>query len=320
LLPRPIRTLVAILATLGLVAAISAIPAAAATCAAAASTANEVVTDDVSLSFDGEFTCTDADDPGTWSITVNVTNDSDAEVTISTVELSQVTPSLQADAAAAAAAVTSDTLPLTLAAGAAGFFDVAGDYTLAQVGAGSLLNVHLRASGTAAGDPFALGVNVHLLGPGVQLDEAQAEADAEAQVQAQGGAAIAIERRQDGQPDWLPGPPPWVLELIASLHPDGLAWGTPDFAAAWGGEAGAGGSAGATASDGAAAAGGAAAGAGSAAEAGRPSSVERPTQGAASGTAGAEVGASADADAGATVEISAGASGQVIVAPLGGRP
>ena len=304
MLPRPMRTLVAILATLGLVAAISAIPAAAQTCAAAASTATELVTDDASVSFDAEFTCTDAPDSGDWSASVQVTNDSDTEVTLSTVDLARLTPAVQADAGAAAdSTVVASGLPLPLAAGAAGSFDISGEYSLAQVGAGALLNVHLRATGTTGDDaPFALGINVHLLAPGVELEDADAEAD--------------VEVAAEGRPEWAPGPPPWVQVLLAGRFIDGYPWGTDDFPPVAGADVAAGASAGA----------GAAAAGGATVDIDPPAQVQLPAQagaGAAAGAAaGGAAGADADSDAGAdaTVEISAGASGQVIVSPIGGRP
>ena len=311
MLPRPMRTLVAVLATLGLALAISAVPAAAVTCAATGS-ATEDVAQGLTLTFDGDFACADAADSGEWSITVNVTNDSDTELTISAVTLSHITPSLQADAASAAAATADATgLPLTLAAGAAGSFDVSGDYTLAQVGAGGLLNVHLRATGTTGEEgPFTLGINVHLLGPGVELDDADAEAGAGA------GAGVAV----GGAPDWVPGPPSWVRDLLADLFAGTFPWGTDDFPPAVGAGAGAGASTDATAQ--------AAGGVDGSAGATLPAHVTLPAGAAASGAAAAESDAEADADAdsdagaaaGVRIGVGAGASGEAIVPPIGGRP
>jgi hypothetical protein len=298
------RTLVAILATLGLVAAISAIPASAQSCAAAASTATELSTDDVALASNGSFICTDAADSGEWSITVDVTNQSGSEVTITGLALSHVTPALQADAAGAAAATADASgLPLTLAAGATGSFGVSGEYTLAQVGGAGLLNVHLRASGTTAGEeaaPFTLAINVHLLAPGVELDEAGAEADAQ---------LIA-----EGRPEWAPGPPPWAQVMLGARFIDGFPWGTDDFPPVIGAAASAGTSG--NAAGAAAAAGGAAAG-GATVDVGPPAQVELPAQAAAAAAVGADAEAAGDE---ITVEIDAGASGQVIVPPIGGRP
>ncbi|HEX2884039.1 MAG TPA: hypothetical protein VHQ42_05640, partial [Candidatus Limnocylindria bacterium] len=83
---RPIRTLVAVAASLGLVATLAVAPAAAQACTADAATTSEV-SDGVELTLATSFTCTDATDAGTWSITVDVANDSDVDVTLDEVEL-----------------------------------------------------------------------------------------------------------------------------------------------------------------------------------------------------------------------------------------
>ncbi|HUF85306.1 MAG TPA: hypothetical protein VMQ81_12030 [Acidimicrobiia bacterium] len=215
---RSTRTLVAILATLGLVGAMTAIPVAAVTdtpeCDITADgSATEDVTDGVALTFDSDFACTDADTTGTWSIIVNVANDSETDVTVDAISLSHVTPPFAEDGANTAD--DGDTLPTDVPAGAVGTFEVGGDYALADTDDGGLVNLHLRATGSTADDesaPFVLGINVHVLGPGVELDDDE------------DGAADG-----EGRPAWVPGPPPWVAELLWTIFNGSFPWGTDSF-------------------------------------------------------------------------------------------
>lgn len=139
-------------------------------------------------------------------------------------------------------------------------------------------------------------------------------------VAADAGAAadVALERRDDGQPDWQSGPPPWVLDLIASLHPDGLAAGfsahsavaaeaeaDADADAAAAVEAGSVESTETAAFDGTVATG---------AAANASSHADLPDAASASSNAGAA------AEASGVVEVEAGASGVVIIPPSGGQP
>lgn len=199
MLPRQIRTVVAGLAALGLVGALAAVPALAQSCTAE-EPITEDVTDGVTLKYDADFVCTDAADAGDWTITVSVSNDSDADVTVDDITLSHATPPFGEEEDNS---VDVTTLPLVLAPGEDGTFDVSGVYTLAGMGEDGLVNLHLRAGGTATGAdesaPFILGINVHLLGPGAELDDAEG----------------------DGRPSWVPGPPPWVRAMIAARFPDG---------------------------------------------------------------------------------------------------
>jgi hypothetical protein len=213
---RPIRTLIAIMATLGLVGAMAAIPVAAQTstptCEVTADgSTTDDVTDGVALTFDADFACTDADTTGTWSIVVNVANDSDTDVIIESVELSHATPPFGDDDANTA---DGDSLPLAVPAGAESSFDVDGAYELLTTDEGGLVNLHLRAAGVTDDDeaaPFALGITVHVLGPGVELDD-------------ENGADAG-----EGRPSWAPGPPPWVIEILRGIFGDVFPWGTDTF-------------------------------------------------------------------------------------------
>lgn len=208
MLPRPMRTLVAVLATLGLIGALTAIPVAAETAAPTCSvtpdgSTTELVTDGVELTFDSDFACTDAAPAGDWSITVNVTNTSGSDVTIDEISLSSTSPPF-GDSAGNTLDVDALTLPLPLAAGASSSFDASGTYALAETGEGALRNLHLRAAGTASDSaPFVLGINVHVLGPGVEMEEDD-------------------EGEGSGRPEWAPGPPPWVFALFERLAAGGL--------------------------------------------------------------------------------------------------
>ncbi|MGH2381661.1 MAG: hypothetical protein ACRDG7_10635 [Candidatus Limnocylindria bacterium] len=218
MISRTPRTLVAVLTTLGLVAALTAVPVAAQeeepVCELTAEgSLTEEVTDGVTLTFGSDFACTDAADAGTWSITVDVTNDSDTDVTVDSLSLSHASPPFGDEDANTADATG---LPLAVAAGASGSFDASGSYALVETGDGDLVNLHLRAAGSTADDesaPFVLGINVHVLGPGTELGD-----DAENSDQA-----------AEGRPSWVPGPPPWVVEMLRSIFPLGFPWGTDTF-------------------------------------------------------------------------------------------
>ncbi len=206
------RTFTAILATLGLLTALTAVPVfAAEECLVTEDgSLTEFVTDDVELTFDSDFACADAAPTGEWSITVNVANDSDVNVTIEDVALSHATPLIGADKDANNA--EAEGLPVTIAAGSFGDFMVSGDYALVETDGGGLVNLHLRATGSTDGDdsaPFTLGINVHMLGPGVELEDENGDAE--------------------GRPDWVPGPPPWVMLMLQMIFPDAFPWGGDTF-------------------------------------------------------------------------------------------
>jgi len=216
---RSMRTLIAMLATLALVGTMAALPVGAQLsepeCAVTADgTVTEEVTDAVTLTFDSDFVCPDAADAGTWSIVVDVSNESGADVTIDEVTLSHVTPGPDEGNEL----LTTSNLPLLLGPGAAGDFEAAGTFALAETDEGALANLHLRANGTATTavegeetdevQPFVLGINVHVRGPGVELEDPE-DGDGE-------------DGEADGRPSWVPGPPPWVIEMMRNLFPEGF--------------------------------------------------------------------------------------------------
>lgn len=226
MLPRPLRAPIAILATVGLLVAMTAIPAAAQSstpvCTAEGESTGQV-TEGATLSYDSSFVCTDAADAGTWFITVNVANlaESATGIELSEVTLSHTSP--QPLGAGPAAEVTSDTLPLTLATDANGSFDAEGTYELATVDEGGKAILHLWVNGaTDEGEPFRVGINVQVLGPGVEPDVDDENGDGEA----------------DGRPEWVPGPPPWVIEMLRAVFANGFPWGTDDFPPGLGAEDG----------------------------------------------------------------------------------
>lgn len=129
----------------------------------------ETVLPGVTLTYDSSFHCRDAEDSGTYEVAVTVANaaDSAEAVRIDDVVLSHTTPRPRGqgpDASADASGV-----PVTLEPGAAADIVVSGDYELVDTDEGAKANLHLRAlgEGVSSGEPFALGVNVHLRAPGV---------------------------------------------------------------------------------------------------------------------------------------------------------
>ncbi len=219
MLARSIRTRVATLAAMGLIAA-TALPvagqSATPTCTVADS-ATEDVAEGVTLTYDSSFTCPDAADNGTWAITVAVANaaDSTTGITLEEARLSHTTPLPTGEAPDAS--VTGGGLPLSLAAGADGTFDADGDYELSHPGDDSKVNLHVRVDGVTDDDErFTLGILVQVLGPGTDPDLDQEEGD--------GGAGV-----DSGRPDWVPGPPPWVIEMLREIFPGAFPWGTDTF-------------------------------------------------------------------------------------------
>jgi hypothetical protein len=87
-------------------------------------------------------------------------------VTIESLGLSHTTPRPGGQAPDATA--TAAGLPLTVAPGESDRFEVSGDYELVETDEGKKANLHLRGIGEGATTEleFALGINVHLRGPG----------------------------------------------------------------------------------------------------------------------------------------------------------
>lgn len=226
MLPRPMRTPIALLATLGLLMAMTAIPVAADAhdvCDAADQTSGQVA-EDVTITYDSLFVCTDAAASGTWSITVEIANDADstADVTIDGASLSHTSPRPGGEGPEATA--ETEDLPLTVEPGVAGTIGIGGDYELVSTDDGDEKAIlHLRLSGTAGDALFMLGVNVQILAPGVDpdLDDPEEIDDPNGDGDGDGAAA--------GRPEWVPGPPPWVRELLEAIFSSGFPWGTDDF-------------------------------------------------------------------------------------------
>ena len=213
MLPRPMRAPIALLAALGLLVAMTAIPVTADAhdeCDVEGESTGEVA-DGVTITYDSVFLCTDAPASGTWFVDLSVSNDgaSTTSVTITDVVLSHTSPSPDGEAPAATAEVEGD-LP-TVEPGATASLRIAGDYELATTDDGDKATLHLRLSGTTGADEFfALGASVQLLATGVEPD-----VDVEEEIDGENGAAV-------GRPEWVPGPPPWVLAFLEALFANGF--------------------------------------------------------------------------------------------------
>jgi hypothetical protein len=119
------------------------------------------------LTWDSSFRCENAPQSGNYAITVEVTNaaDSNQAVTIDALQLSHTTPRPRGRAPSGSAAASS--LPITVNPGETASFSVSGSYTLVATDEGDKANLHLHALGSSAsGQPFQLGINVQLRGPG----------------------------------------------------------------------------------------------------------------------------------------------------------
>jgi hypothetical protein len=223
MLPRSLRTPIAAMATLGLLAAIAVVPASAQsatpTCEAIGASTGEVA-DGVILSYDSSFACTDAAASGTWSISVLVANTAESTTGIELTELTLSHTSPRPGGAGPDASLDSDTLPLALAVDADGTFDAEGAYELVTTDDGDKATLHLRVAGVTDDDePFQLAIAVQVLAPG--LSPEPADEDLENGATGENGA--------EGRPDWVPGPPPWVVEMLRSIFSTGFPWGTDDF-------------------------------------------------------------------------------------------
>ncbi|GAB4445443.1 MAG: hypothetical protein OHK0015_47750 [Chloroflexi bacterium OHK40] len=127
----------------------------------------ETVVPGVTLTWDSSFRCESVPRAGTYTITVRLTNatTSNQAVTVETLQLSHTTPRPRRQAPSASA--TPSGLPVTVGPGQTASFTVSGNYTLVTTNEGDKANLHLRARGSnASGQPFQLGINVHLRGPG----------------------------------------------------------------------------------------------------------------------------------------------------------
>ncbi len=130
----------------------------------------EMVIPGVNLTWDSSFRCDNAPDTGTYEITVTVMNHEDSfeAVSIGDVKLTHTTPRPRGRLPSATAEASG--LPLVVAPGESGTFTVSGRYELVNTDEGKKVNLHLQArgQGVASIEPFALGINVQLRGPGVQ--------------------------------------------------------------------------------------------------------------------------------------------------------
>ncbi|HSK92762.1 MAG TPA: hypothetical protein VLA76_01740 [Candidatus Angelobacter sp.] len=216
----PLRAPIAIVATLGLLAGMAAIPVTADShqvCTPQGQSAGSVA-DGVTISYDSLFVCADAAASGLWSITVEVENDeaSTGSLTLDSAELTHTSPSPLGTSPSATAA-TGD-LPVTIDPGESASIVVEGEYELVSTDDGDAKAIlHLRLSGTAADDTVHLAANVQLLAPGVDPDLDDTDT-----IDEDNGDG-------EGRPEWVPGPPPWVIDLLRAIFADGFPWGSDTF-------------------------------------------------------------------------------------------
>ncbi len=129
---------------------------------------SETVIPGVTLTWDSSFLCENAPDEGTYEISVRVENSaSSAEaVRVDALRLMRTTPRAWRQAPYATARASG--LPIVIAPGETRSFNVTGDYRLIMTDEGKKANLHLQAAGRGetSSEPFKLGINVHLRGPG----------------------------------------------------------------------------------------------------------------------------------------------------------
>lgn len=153
----------------------------------------------VTLTWTSSFLCSDAPDEGSYHFTVTIENASASNeaVRIDALALRHTSPRPRGQGPAATA--DAQGLPLTVAAGSSGSFDVSGTYALVQTDEGKKANIHLTASGegTSSGLPFNLGINAHIRSAGAVEDDGNNT----------GSNGRPSDTRSGGLPAGLPGRP-----------------------------------------------------------------------------------------------------------------
>lgn len=124
----------------------------------------------VILHWESSFACQVDNDSGSYEFTFKVTNKSSQPVEITDIRLFQVTPRPRRSAATGTLTSKSG-FPTQIAAGGSASFTVGGTYTLAVTDEGKKANLHFAVDGAGveaanAGEPFHLGVNLAIRGPG----------------------------------------------------------------------------------------------------------------------------------------------------------
>lgn len=112
----------------------------------------------VTLTYDSSFLCEDAPDSGQYQVTVTVEAEG-GDVDLDAIDLRNATPKVRGQSPDVTATSNDiDDGDLT--------FTVTGTYELVSTDEGDKVNIHLSFLGTAEGEEFTLGFNVHLRGPG----------------------------------------------------------------------------------------------------------------------------------------------------------
>lgn len=128
----------------------------------------EEVVPGAGLRWSSAFRCENAAAEGEYSFTVTVSRSDSGggAVTIEQLALTHTTPRPRGEAPGAT--FEAEGLPLTLAPGETKEFTVRGTYELASTDEGDKANLHFCAAGLdeATGEPFRLGINALLRGPG----------------------------------------------------------------------------------------------------------------------------------------------------------
>lgn len=141
-------------------------PAAAQQTCRAVDAESDVVLPGVTLTYDSSFRCANVPNQGTYELTVTVENATESvqAVELETLEFRGTSPRPRGRRPSATAQ-TAD-LPVRVDPGASATFDVSGSYRLVSTDEGDKANLHLRIEGVGAtdGEPFDLGLNVHLRG------------------------------------------------------------------------------------------------------------------------------------------------------------
>jgi hypothetical protein len=131
-------------------------------------TSTDEVLDGVELTWDSSYHCLNAPTSGNYSITVEVSNDSDSveAVRLTGIAVSHTTP--RAGRLTPGGTANTADLPQDIAPGQSIMFEVTGTYSMVDTDEGQKANLHLRVAGfgLSSGDSFALGINVHIRGPG----------------------------------------------------------------------------------------------------------------------------------------------------------
>lgn len=172
---------------------------------------SEQVSSGVTLTWVGAYYCLDAHDAGSYNLTVEFTNEADSTESVTIDNLTLFNTSPRPFNQGPEANGSSGDLPITVAPGETGNFNVHGDYELIETDEGKKANLNFRVGGSVDDEPLALGLNVLIRAEGVELEEdGSGPPEGVPPGPPEDTPSDDGSDEEGGPPDWVPGPPPWA--------------------------------------------------------------------------------------------------------------